>query len=184
MKHDGADAAAEWLRRVGNLAEALLSRLELANHGYAVHLVFSPVIDAATGRALDAPRDVRLELDGVQRLLFVGGLNESMLRHPERIDWGLSEVASVSVSRSGGGVHCEVLWEDSRRIEAECHRVSLVAEEFANDEPILVPTAALDAMSLPSPGDPADAPVWENYVVAKLSRPCLVRSRLTRSRWP
>ncbi|MBT0993213.1 hypothetical protein KIN34_02775 [Cellulomonas sp. DKR-3] len=102
-----------------------MTRIEFAHHGYSVHLTFSMVIDGKTGRPRQVSRAVRIELDGVQLFMLHGGLNIYMLEHPENIDWGLSEVAHVSIAELQGGIQCDVKWEGDRSISVECRGVVL-----------------------------------------------------------
>lgn len=73
--------------------------------------------------------DVALDLDGVQRLVLEGGPNARMLKHPEEIGWGLSEVALVRVAPTDDGVRFEALWEGERRVEVHCRQATLNAPE-------------------------------------------------------
>lgn len=109
----------EALNRHARFEEALLIELRLVNHGYSVELDFNLVLDAE-GRVRpnlrNARESVTLRLDGVTSLELVGGLSDAMLAHPEKINWGLSEIALVEVDDTDLGPQLRVLWEGSRRI--------------------------------------------------------------------
>lgn len=97
-----------WLPQVDNLWESLMDELSLTNFGYSARVVFTLVIDRH-GRVLEQPTQVKFDLEGVQELSLHGALTQRMLEHPERINWGLNEVARVRVAPSGDGVRFEVL---------------------------------------------------------------------------
>lgn len=78
---------------------------------------------------LDEPVQVKFDLEGVQELSLPGALTPRMLEHPERINWGLSEVARVRVAPSDDGVRFEALWEGERRVEIQCRRATLTVPE-------------------------------------------------------
>jgi hypothetical protein len=126
MRFDGVSEIGEWLAGSGGLSEALLHELALARFGYSIRAVFQVIADL-DGAVLQEPRQVVVDLDGVDRLELRGGLTPRMVEHPEEINWGLSEVALVRVMAVDGGVRFEVLWEGDRRIEVRCHKISLTA---------------------------------------------------------
>jgi hypothetical protein len=51
-----------------------------------------------------------------------------MIRHPEQINWGLSEVALVSAYSVEQGVGLLVAWEGKREIRVEAARVLFTAD--------------------------------------------------------
>ena len=114
-----------WLDGAGGLSESLLDELTLTRHGYSVHLALKVIIDR-DGQVLDKPLRVTFDLDGVHLLSLCGGLTPSMVDHPERINWGLSEVALVRVVPHPRGVLFEALWEDTRKVEVICAQVSMI----------------------------------------------------------
>lgn len=124
MKIESIEGISRWLEQSGGLFEALLRELRLVHHGYSVHIEFSVIVDVE-GRLLDAPREVGLDLSGVQHFTLEGGLTGSMLEDPDSINWGLSEVAGVHVAPSAEGLQVEVRWEGERRIEIQCRGATL-----------------------------------------------------------
>lgn len=129
MRVDTVERISRWLEQSGGLFEALLTELRLVNHGYSVRVEFSVVVDRA-GHVLDDPLDVGFDLDGVRRLTLEGGLTSAMLEHPERINWGLSEVSQVRVASCDDGIRFEARWEGGeRRVEVDCRRATLTAPE-------------------------------------------------------
>lgn len=127
MRLTGVEAVNGWLVEASGLSEALMTALFLENHGYSLRVVFTQVIDV-NGRVLEQPRAVELTLDAVDMLSLHGGLTAQMIDHPELIDWGLSEVAHVGVTRLGSTVRLEASWEGERRLEVHCHEVSLTSD--------------------------------------------------------
>ncbi|QYJ03167.1 hypothetical protein KUV85_12580 [Nocardioides panacisoli] len=109
-----------WLRG----QESLLVEMTLTRHGYGLRLGFdlARLSDGVLRPDLDT-REQRLtiEMEGVQRLLMEGGLTTSMVRHPEAIDWGLSEVAVLRAQPCTAGIQFQVLWEGERRIVVDAH---------------------------------------------------------------
>ena len=66
-------------------------------------------------------------MEGVSVLRLTGGLSESMVQHPERINWGLSEVAKVSAYSAGPNIGLSIAWETKREIRVEAARVRFTA---------------------------------------------------------
>lgn len=128
MKLETLEEINDWLPRVDNLWESLMDQLSLTNFGYSARVVFTLIIDR-NGRVLDQPLQVTFDLDGVQELSLHGALTPRMREHPERINWGLSEVARVRVAPTDDGVRFEALWEGERRVEIQCRRVTLTLPE-------------------------------------------------------
>jgi hypothetical protein len=91
---------------------------------YSVDLLFVIPVSAASGTGQE--RQVRIELDGAHRLLLEGGLTEQLIGSPESINWGLGEIALVSIGQDGDRVGIEVLWEGDRKIEATSQGVTIV----------------------------------------------------------
>lgn len=107
------------LERHRHLEESLLLELHLVHHGYSVELAFAPWAgdqSAATRASAERPLVVTFRLDGVSSLEIVGGLTDTMLANPDKIDWGLSEVAVVEVDDIESAPCLRVLWEGERRI--------------------------------------------------------------------
>ncbi len=128
MRVETAEEIDSWLEQSAGLSEALMTELCLVNHGYSAHVEFRMIVDP-DGRVLDEPRDVGIDLDGVQRLTLTGGLTTRMLEHPEEIGWGLSEIAQVKVTSFDDGVRFVALWEGERRVEIDCRRAALTVPE-------------------------------------------------------
>jgi hypothetical protein len=113
-----------WLSSVDIMYEALMTDLRLTRFGYAVRVAFEIVIDAG-GHSLSDPIPVVFGLEAVHELALVGDLTEVMRRHPEGINWGLSEVAKVVVQDDPSGIRFETLWEGDRRVAVVCDRLLL-----------------------------------------------------------
>jgi hypothetical protein len=121
---NGVDEATARLESMTHLEEAILTALTTRNFGYSVDLAFVVPVGAASGT--DHERQVRIELDGVHRLLLEGGLTEQMTGSPESINWGLGEVALVRVGSDGDHACTEVLWEGDRKIEVISQAVTII----------------------------------------------------------
>lgn len=109
---------------MSDLEEAILTDLTTRTFGYSVDLLFVVPVGAASGT--DHERHVRIELDGVHRLLLQGGLTEQMIDSPESINWGLGEVALVRIEQDGERARIEVIWEGDRKIEAISQGITIV----------------------------------------------------------
>ncbi|GAB2495412.1 hypothetical protein GCM10027063_38200 [Promicromonospora xylanilytica] len=121
----GVDEAANRLESMSGLEEAILTDLTTRNFGFSVDLLFLIPVGAASGTGHE--RRVRIELDGVHRLLLQGGLTEQMISSPESINWGLGEVALVRIGQEEEGrASIEVLWEGDRKIEAISQGIAIV----------------------------------------------------------
>lgn len=110
------------LRRNAQFQEALLTELRLVNYGFSVEIEFMLTLDAHEGLVADLAATqpmVRLRLDGVSSLELVGGLSAAVLSHPDRVDWGLSEIALAEVTETEQGGSLAVRWEGDRTITVE-----------------------------------------------------------------
>lgn len=128
MKLESLDEINDWLPQVDNLWESLMDELSLTHFGYSARVVFTLVIDR-NGRVLEQPLQATFDLEGVQELSLHGALTPRMLEHPDRINWGLSEVARVRVTPADDGILFEALWEGERRVEIRCRRATLTVPE-------------------------------------------------------
>lgn len=117
-----------WLRTHGGLGEALLTRLCLDEFGYSVRLELEQVIDPLTGRLLPERPTVVVHLRGVSSMRVDGGLTDTMLREPDEMGWGLSEVAGVEVESCGDDLRFRVCWESERMIEIVSRSMTWVVE--------------------------------------------------------
>jgi hypothetical protein len=121
---DDPEALGARLREVDNLEESLLTGLELTHHGYSAEVRFEHL---RRGKPVPETSQVTVVMEAVATLHLTGGLSESMVQHPERINWGLSEVSQVSAYEAGPGVGLLVQWEDDREIRVEAARVRFKA---------------------------------------------------------
>lgn len=79
------------------------------------------------------PRVLTLDFSLVDRLVMHNAINSAMLAHPERLDWGVSEIARVDVPEvtgTGDFALMHFLWEGDRAIDVVFRelRVLLVDE--------------------------------------------------------
>ena len=127
----GLDAQLErWLR----CEESLLVEMALTHHGYAVRFAFN--LTWASEGVLRPDLDKReqrltIEMQGVQRLHMEGGLSQSMLDHPEAINWGLSEVDLVRAEECPNGVRLQVLAPNNRSIVIDAQSASVTEPQDA-----------------------------------------------------
>jgi hypothetical protein len=127
MFRDAAGLEAE-LERWVRCEESLLVELALTHHGYALRLAFNLTWASKGVLCADlGQREQRLtiEMQGVQRLHMEGGLTQSMLDHPERINWGLSEVDLVRAEECPDGVRLQVLATHDRSIVIDAQSASI-----------------------------------------------------------
>lgn len=124
-----ARSLSEGLRRWKNLEECLIHEFCWADGLYSADLAFN-VVWGPDGRirrrVLEEPRLVTFRLTGIERLGFEGALTEGMKRSPERINWGLAEVAGVGVAEVAGLLVLRVSWESERHLEAACVSIDLI----------------------------------------------------------
>jgi hypothetical protein len=116
---DDPDALNAALRGVDYLEESLLNAVEVTHYGYSAELRFAHL---RRGRPVSETRQVTLVMEAVSALRLDGGLSEAMVEHPDRINWGLSEVARVSAYAAEPGVGRLVAWEGEREIRVEAAR--------------------------------------------------------------
>ncbi len=127
-----AEAVSAWLADNASLTESLLTNLSLENHGYSVEIVLRRITDRV-GRLLEEESDVVIRLDAVEELSLLGSLNAVMVENPDRINWGLSEVSTVTLAPEGNAYRLHIRWEDDRKIEVLSHRVSMEASDSGGD---------------------------------------------------
>ncbi|MFC7360800.1 hypothetical protein [Nocardioides astragali] len=119
IPHDEPESLNAALRTVDHLEESLLSGLMLTHHGYSVELRFEHL---RRGKPVPETAQVTIVMEAVETLHLTGGLSQTMLEHPERINWGLSEVAQVTAYPAAAGVGFLVAWEGEREIRVEAAR--------------------------------------------------------------
>ncbi|WP_076482674.1 hypothetical protein [Williamsia sterculiae] len=110
------------LTALDHLSEGLLNHFEFVNNGYSVLLAFGVFSRPASGPYADVS-EMWICLDAVMRLRFEGALTNTMVRAPDRIDAGLTEVALVTVDPVDGAVVLRCQWEGAREVEIHSARV-------------------------------------------------------------
>lgn len=122
INDDLLDAQAA-LRRYRSFEECLLDDVRWLRFGSQIDLVFNYVWDEGgqvRDRVLEEPRLVTVRCFGVQELMLSNHLTQAMLDEPDRLNWGLSEVAVVRFEPrrldGGDGVQVAVLWEGGRAL--------------------------------------------------------------------
>lgn len=123
MSDTNTESVSEWLHRWRNLEECLVHEVQISPDLYQVVITFNYVWDASGAvreRVLEEPVLLTLRLIGLEQIRFVGALTEGMKQHPDRINWGLTEVAGVRVHQHDGLVELTVEWESDRRLDVQC----------------------------------------------------------------
>lgn len=113
------DSLSTALEAVDNLEESLLGGLTLTQHGYAVELRFEHL---RLGKPVPDTAVVTVVMEAVHTLQLNGALSQAMIKNPDRINWGLSEVAKVTAYSAAVGVGLRVSWENAREIRVEATR--------------------------------------------------------------
>jgi len=110
------------VRAFDNLEESLFRSLELVRYGYTVVLQFDHL---RLGRPVQDSALVTVTMEAVSAMRLVGALSTAMVQHPERINWGLSEVALVAAYQVPGGIGIKVQWENERSVTVEAAWASI-----------------------------------------------------------
>ncbi len=130
MIYESKELIAEYLLENRSFEECLLVDVRWKHFGTVIELVFN-YIWHSDGSVLPeyAPIDLRiLVLRNVQELHLWNALNEHMTLHPDKLNWGLSEVASVRLvedevvlstyqALSVPFHHLRCNWETNRQID-------------------------------------------------------------------
>lgn len=136
MRITSIETIQQLLATENNLSEALMTGLRLTNHGYSARLQFEVFI-GADGNVIAEPFRIVFDLEAVQRMELVGALDEAMVRRPELINWGLSEIALVKLVEVGDGFRFIVQWFDERRVDIDCARVAATIDTARPSSPAL-----------------------------------------------
>jgi hypothetical protein len=116
--------------------ECILEDVRWRDYGTSLDLVFRCIWKDGDQvfRDDEEPRFVALRLLLVQEFDLHNALNAAQLREPERLNWGVSEVAvvriheseDVSMDPAGQFLELECLWEGDRRITARFAAIEAV----------------------------------------------------------
>jgi hypothetical protein len=112
----------EALGRWHSFDECLLNEMRFVRFGFGIDLVFNYIWqtkDRVRNNILDNPHLVTFGLLGVESLQFHGGLTSGLRANFDRINWGLSEVATVRAFHTHDNLGLSVLWESSRQLRVE-----------------------------------------------------------------
>jgi len=129
MSGGARERLSEQLSRWRNLEECLLHEFRWSPDLYSADIVFNNVRDdngRVRERVLEEPVRIGFRLVGIDEVRFVGALTEGMKRFPERINWGLAEVATVGVLSRGDLLGLSVRWESDRLLEVICVSIDLL----------------------------------------------------------
>lgn len=142
------DSPETLLARYHGFQECLLTDVRWDRFGTAIHLDFAYIWADGPQRdqLLPEPRTVTLTLDGVQEFSVKNRLSSAVLSHPERLDWGLTEISQVRMGhpagRGGSGAgsdgtadHLIIEWESARRIDAVFAQMRVVDEQAPGVRP-------------------------------------------------
>ena len=115
-----------WLAKHKGLSECIIEQLTLRHYGTTFEVVINYVWDAngSLRPDLDEPRQIIVRFLLVQELRINNALTREMLVAPENINWGLNEVAQVTLVKEPDQIcsdpsfmHLAFLWEGNRRID-------------------------------------------------------------------
>ena len=95
------------LREYRHLEECLLVEVLWKNYGLTLECIFNYIWtpDGKVRRNLAEPDLVTVTFDLVQELHVQNALNEAMCREPERINWGISEIALMRLEEHQDFLH-------------------------------------------------------------------------------
>lgn len=115
MSRSLADQLNDWL----NFEDCLVHDVRPIMFGYGLDLTINVVRENGRVRSdvFEAPRLVTVRMLGVDRISFDGGLTEAMKQEPEKIDWGLTEIAQIVPLAVPSGYGLSVEWESARRLD-------------------------------------------------------------------
>ena len=118
------------LEQYHQLAECILLEINWTHYGTTAELAFNYVwTDEGKIRShLEQEERLVLKFKWVQEFHIKNALNNAMLAQPERINWGLNEIAFVKIEENEAFLknyrflsipfhHAAILWEDERRID-------------------------------------------------------------------
>lgn len=128
------DEWTEELAQLSNLQECILLDVQFRHFQTVAWLLFNNIWSTARSvrRDISTVAPVSLVFTGVQRIEFVNALNRWQIEEPERMNWGMNEIALVSLQRIGPANESTkepasapfrviVLWEGDRRITIDFH---------------------------------------------------------------
>lgn len=128
---ESSESIEAYLKQHHDFGECILQDISWRHFGTIIDLVFDYIwTDAGTVRPEYKPSVQKtIRLHGVQELHIYNALNESMSLHPDKLNWGLSEVSSVRLMNDELLLaryctlplplhHLRLNWEGDRRIEA------------------------------------------------------------------
>jgi hypothetical protein len=121
------------LARYRNLEECILTEVRWLDWGSSLECCFDYIWADEEEAVLPESefRHIVVRFEGVQELRLVGGLTDTMIRHPKGVNWGLGEIAvarSQPADITGGDVplhHVTFLWEGERRLDVVAARVTV-----------------------------------------------------------
>ena len=130
MMMPGATQMVKTIEQYHQFAECILVEINWTNYGTTAELVFNYVWtdDGKIGSNLEQAEIVVLKFKRVQEFHLKNALNDDILAQPERINWGLNEIACVRIEDNADVLksyrslsipfhHAAILWEDERRID-------------------------------------------------------------------
>lgn len=138
MTHSQTSDIKHVLESVHNLREGILTNVIWEGEGTTLSLYFNSVLDKDGNIRLDLEREkvIMLKFELVQEFHLVNALNDFMLKNPGLLNWGLSEVAMVTVVENSTKLksyespivplnHIVLLWEGERRIDIIFSRLTV-----------------------------------------------------------
>ena len=118
------------LERYNKFQECVLTDIVWTNQGTSLEIVFDYIWgeDGKIRSNVDQQAKVVLRFSLVQEFHMRAGLNQAMLAEPDRINWGINEIALVDIDEDETALapycglslpfyHAIILWETERRID-------------------------------------------------------------------
>lgn len=127
-----------WIAKHNGFSECIIERLVLSHYGTTFEVVMNYIWDAngSVRSDLDESRQIIIRFLLVQELRINNALTRELLVASENINWGLNEVALVTLVKERDQLgsdpsfmHLAFLWEGNRRIDVvfsqlEAHNLS------------------------------------------------------------
>ncbi len=118
------------IEQYNKFAECLLLEINWTHYGTTAELVFNYVwtVDGKIRSNLGQEERVILKFKLVQEFHLKNALSDAILAQPERLNWGINEIALVEIEDNADFLktyrglsipvhHAAIMWEDERRID-------------------------------------------------------------------
>lgn len=126
FSHSEVPAARAALNKLHCLQECVIRNISWREPHFALSIILAYVWtddDQICFTVNQPARELVLTFDLVNRLTMLSALNASMWAEPERLNWGVSEIAAIELEKfdeaADGFAIARFLWEGARIIEVE-----------------------------------------------------------------